>query len=304
MSLRKFFLAMFCGMLVSATVTAATDEAMPHTLSWNELEALPLPPAAPRIAYGSAPEQFGELRVPLHASKKKLPVVMLIHGGCWLAEFDYLHLTRLAAVLNDEGYATWTIEYRRLGDAGGGWPNTLLDVAHAADYLRVLARTQPLDLKRVVFVGHSAGGHLALWLSARHKLKAGSALYARYPLKPAGVVGLAPITDLVTYRIGPPDSCNAAVDQLMGGAPDVQPQRYAQASPLALLPLGVRQRIIHGVNDRIVPMQSAQHYVDAASGHGDDARLRLLPVAGHFELVAPQEPALPVLKEVLRELLK
>ena len=118
-------------------------------LSWSELAARPLPPAGERIAYGPETSQFGELRLP-QSAKGPAPVVVLIHGGCWLADFDYAYMSHLAAALSAEGHATWTIEYRRLGEDGGGWPNTFTDVGAAIDHLRELAKTRPLDLDRVV----------------------------------------------------------------------------------------------------------------------------------------------------------
>ena len=270
-------------------------------LTWSELQARPLPPSVPRIPYGRAAQQFGELRVP--SGRGPFPVVILVHGGCWLAEFDYVYMTRLSAALTAAGYATWTPEFRRIGDAGGGWPNTLLDVGAAADALRTLAPNHHLDLHRVVAIGHSSGGHLALWLAARHRLAADSALYATAPLPLAGVVGLAAITDLATYRVGPADSCNASVDQLLGGTPQTVPQRYAQASPRALLPLGVAQVLIQGGLDPIVKPESARDYVDAAQAAGDAATLALIGEDGHFDLANPEGAAWTQLQDALHRLL-
>lgn len=284
-----------------AAAAAPSKTPMPKTLSWSELESLPLPESGERIAYGSDAQQFGELRVP--AGEGPFPVVVLIHGGCWLADFDYRHATRVAAALVHEGYAVWTIEYRRLGN-GGGWPQTFLDVARAADHLQVLARERPLDLQRVITVGHSAGGQLALWLAGRHKLPRGSELYAPQPLAVRGVVGLAPITDLESYRIGPPDSCNASVDVLLGGSPQRRARRYAQTSPRALLPLGVPQWLVYGEHDRIVTPTSIGSYVHDALSRGDVVTPLAMPEAGHFELMAPQAPALPLLLQTLREAIR
>jgi len=184
--------------------------------------------------------------------------------------------------------ATWTLEYRRLGDEGGGWPNTLLDVAKATDHLRLLAKTQPLDVQRVVSVGHSAGGQLALWLGARRQIAKTSELFLPEPLALKGVVGLAPITDLASYRIGKPDSCNASVDQLMGGSDTQQAARYAQASPLALLPLGVPQVLVQGGKDPIVPLAAVAAYAKAALAQGDTVQQRIEPALGHFDPAVPQ----------------
>ncbi|MDQ2868649.1 MAG: alpha/beta hydrolase [Verrucomicrobiota bacterium] len=269
-----------------------------HMLSWPELNQLPLPPTAKHLAYGSDPQQFGELRVPKGAGP--FPVIVLIHGGCWQAEFSYGYITRLATWFTDRRVATWTIEYRRLGNDGGGWPGTFLDVAHATDYVRELAKTQPLDLHRVFAAGHSAGGQLALWLASRGKLLLDSALYVKDPLAIRGVLGLAAITDLAQYRIGPPASCHGAVDPLLGGGPDKVPERYAQTSPMERLPLGVPQIFVQGERDPIVDPASVKAYAEAATKAGDHAVILLVPNAGHFETSAP----LPATEALLLEAMK
>lgn len=269
-------------------------------LTWTELSARPLPPSGLRIAYGDGPEQFGELRLP--ASTGPHPVVVLIHGGCWLSDFDYRYMTHLGDALATQGYASWTIEYRRLGASGGGWPQTFTDVGLALDALRDIAATQPLDLGRIVTVGHSAGGQLALWLAARPRLAADSELRGPAPLPVRGVVGLAAITDLAEYRIGPPDSCHASVDPLLGGTPDTVPLRYTQTSPRALLPLGVPQWLIQGQRDPIVSADSVERFAQAARHAGDRSQTRLLDV-GHFDVAAPDHEAWAALQSALTEAL-
>jgi acetyl esterase/lipase len=269
----------------------------PSPLTWEQLDAMPLPPAVVRTAYGIAPQQFGELRLPEGSGPH--PVVVLIHGGCWRNRFDLAYITRLAAWLTAHGWATWTIEYRRLGDEGGGWPGTLLDAATALDALRELAVTAPLDLQRVVTSGHSAGGHLALWLASRALLRPDSPLYVPDPLPVSGVLGLAAITDLDQYRIGPPESCHAAVDLLLGGSPADVPQRYADASPLRRLPMGVRQAFLHGDLDDTVSVESVRHYVQVARAAGDAAQLLELSGAGHFDVTVATPVSAPVLLEGL-----
>lgn len=246
---------------------------------------MPLPVPAKRIAYGNGPQQFGELRLPKGAGP--FPVIVLVHGGCWMAEFDYVYMTRLAAWLTDRGVATWTIEYRRVGDGGGGWPGTYLDVAQATDALRKIARNAPIDLQRVYAAGHSAGGQLALWLASRARLPKDSELYRPDPLAIHGVLGLAAVTDLVTYRVGSPGSCHSSVDQLMGGDPERFPGRYAVTSPRQRLPLGVPQIFIQGEEDPIVDPASVGAYVEAAVKVGDRAEVLRLPDAGHFEASTP-----------------
>ncbi len=257
-------------------------------LSWDDVAKRPLPGAGIRIAYGDGPQQFGELRLP--SGKGPFPTVALLHGGCWLADFDYAHVTPLAEALTRAGYATWTVEYRRVGDTGGGWPGTFDDARAATEFLRKLALDHPLDLKRVAFVGHSAGGQLALWLASRDS----------NAVTPKAVIGLAAITDLESYRVGPEGSCHSAVDPLMGGTPQQQPLRYAQASPMALLPNDRPVWLIQGERDRVVAADSARAYAAAA---GSSVRLVTIPSAGHFEMVVPEGPAWAALLQALREAL-
>lgn len=263
----------------------------PVPLSWEALEAMPLPPPVARVPYGPAATQFAELRLPPGAGPH--PVMVLLHGGCWLKRHDLVYITRLAAWLTTQGWASWTPEYRRLGDPGGGWPGTLLDVGAAADALRTQAQAAPLDLRRVYAAGHSAGGHLALWLASRGRLAPGSDLYQSEPMPIAGVLGLAAITDLAQHRHEPSLSCHAEVEPLMGGPPDSVPQRYAEASPAQRLPLGVPQVFVQGGQDDIVSSASVRRYVQAAQQAGDRVHLLALPGAGHFDVAvnAPSSEA-------------
>ena len=252
-------------------------------------------PADHREAYGTAPEQFGELRVPAGAGPH--PVVVLIHGGCWRSEYGIAHTGALATAVSDEGFAVWAIEYRRVGSPGGGWPGTFLDVGAAVDHLRVLAARHPLDLSRVVVAGHSAGGHLALWCASRGLLPAGAAIAAPNPLVPRGVVSIGGITDLAAYAS--PEGCGSAVVPLMGGSAGEVEERYAQASPVMLVPRLPVQLIVGGA-DTVVPRAQADAFVAAA---GSVATLRVVDGAGHFDLIAPDGNAWAALRGALRALL-
>lgn len=269
-------------------------------LTWTELSSRPLPPAGERIAYGRDPAQFGELRLPAGAGP--FPVAMLIHGGCWLSDFDYRYMNHLAAAITAQGYASWTVEYRRLGESGGGWPQTFTDTGSALDALRELAHRHRLDLQKIATIGHSAGGQLALWLAARPRLPADSAIRGRDPLPIRGAIGLAAITDMAQYRIGPADSCHASVDPLLGGTPDTVPERYAQTSPRALLPIGVPQWLIQGQLDPIVSAASVSDYVRAALQAGDRVN-ELRFDAGHFDAAAPDAEAWSALLLALKQAL-
>lgn len=256
---------------------------------------MPSRPADHRVAYGSSPEQFGELRLPSGAGPH--PVVVLIHGGCWRAEYDVTHVAPLATALADDGWAVWAIEYRRVGSPGGGWPGTFQDVSAAIDHLRVLAGTHPLNLSRLVFAGHSAGGHLALWSAARGMLPKGSPIASPNPLLPQGVVALAGITDLTTYAS--PNGCGSAVVPLMGGDAKTMGDRYAQASPVTTVPT-VPLQLIVGTNDTIVPRSQAEALVRVT---GTRATVRVVEGAGHFDVIAPDGQAWAEFRAAMRAVL-
>jgi acetyl esterase/lipase len=251
-------------------------------------------PADHQVSYGKDPLQFGELRLPKGAGPH--PVAVIVHGGCWLSQFGLSYMSHLSAALTESGIATWSLEFRRIGDNGGGWPGTFQDVAQGTDYLRVLAKTYPLDLNRVVAIGHSAGGHLVLWLGARNRLPKESPLYQADPLPLRGVAAIAAITDL--RRTG--TACDQAVSELMGGSAKDVGSRYDHASPIELLPLGVKHTLIQGEVDNIVPLAMVRDYADAAKKKKDDVRLLVIEEAGHFEPIDPKSSAWPKVKaEVL-----
>jgi acetyl esterase/lipase len=257
----------------------------------RDIDSLPSRPADHRIAYGADSLQFADLRLPEGAGP--FPVAIVIHGGCWVSHFATLRSTAaLADALRDSGIATWNVEYRRLDHPGGGWPGTFLDVAAAADYLPELARRFPLDLERVVAVGHSAGGHLALWLGGRSRLPPSSALYRPNPLRLTGAVSLGGPGDLADFTTYARSICGRPViEELMGGPPAAVPERYAQGSPRELLPLGTPQSLIVGEHDPVVPAAARDRYVAAALAGGERVEAVSVPEAGHFEVIAPTSPA-------------
>lgn len=266
----------------TATAAPTARDTAARPITFAELAALPAPPADHRIAYGDAPEQFGELRLP--QGDGRVPIVVLIHGGCWLQAYDVAHTRPLATALARAGHAVWSPEYRRVGGAGGH-PNTFADVAAAVDSVRMLARRFPrLDTTRTVLAGHSAGGHLALWAAARMPGEAlDGAAVAVAPLRPAGVVSLAGIADLAAYAAGT-GSCNRSVVPLLGGTPAEVPARYAAASPVSKPP-AVPVRIVHGAADPIVPLAQSEALVRAAPGR---VTFDTVAGAGHFDVVAPR----------------
>lgn len=207
------------------------------------------------IAYDTGPDQYGELSLP--GGRGPHAVVVLIHGGFWRDQYRLDLMRPLAEWLADAGYATWSLEYRRVGPTGGGWPMTLADVARGIDRLRELARGHQLDLDRVGVVGHSAGGHLALWVGQREALNP-SAVGGSPVVVPRLVVGQAPVSDLVTAAdsgVG-----DGAVVDLIGGRPLERPDAYAHASPAELVPVRVEQLIVHGLDDDVVPPALTEAY--------------------------------------------
>lgn len=256
------------------------------------------PPSDHRLQYGKSPLQFGELRLPKGAGQH--PVAIILHGGCWMSEYGLSYMGHLSAALTEAGIATWNLEYRRVGDEGGGWPGTFQDVAEGTDYLRTLAKEYPLDLNRVIALGHSAGGHLVLWLGGRKNLPKESPLYAAEPLPLRGIVALASIPDLSETG----SACDQSVLQLMGGRPGDLRSRYQQASPVELLPLGVKQSLIHGDSDNLVPVTMSKTYAEAAKAKGDDVKLVMIENASHFEPVDPASFAWPKVKEEVLRLLE
>jgi acetyl esterase/lipase len=292
---RVWAAALTVGVLLAAPAAASAQG-----VSFKEVLALEARPADARIAYGPGPQQFGELWLPPGPGPH--PVAIVVHGGCWQAEYSEPHIRPVCAALAGAGVAAWCLEYRRVGDAGGGWPGTFDDVALGADHLRRLAAPRRLDLGHVVALGHSAGGHLALWLAARSRLPPSDPRRGPSPLPLRGVVALAPVPDLA--RAATEHVCGDAVAQLLGGPPDAQPARYAAASPSALLPLGVRQEIVHGREDRIVPLELSERYAAAARDKGDAARVIVVEGAGHFDVIAPTSKAWPSVQEAVRTLLK
>jgi acetyl esterase/lipase len=282
--------------LALVAALAVSQNARPRLMRASDLGSLPQPRADERVAYGEAPQQFAELRLP--GGEGPHPVAVLIHGGCWEAPWAIDQLRSLAAALTSEGFATWSLEYRRLGDPGGGWPGTLVDVAHGADRLRTVAQRHPLDLSRVVAVGHSAGGHLALWLAARHKLERSSALWTEAPLPLRGVVSLAGITDL--RAAAALHVCGDAIPRLLEGPPTERSDRLAQSSPIELLPLGIRQRLVCGALDTLVPIELARAYAAAAIEAGDEVAMEVVEGVGHFELVDPMSTSWAAVRRAIR----
>jgi acetyl esterase/lipase len=252
-----------------------------------------LPSAAPdhQVAYGNDPCQIANLRLP--DSQGPHPVAVIIHGGCWLSTIASVqHTSALSDALRRIGIATWNIEYRRVDNPGGGWPGTFLDVAHATDHLRVIAKNHRLDLERVIILGHSSGGQLALWVTSRHLIPKENPLYMENPLKVCGVIALGAATDLRNLESTDEEVCgDNVIEKLLGGLPDEVPIRYQYTSPIEFLPIGVPQTVIIGAQDMPILVEDSKVYVTHAKSKGDDAQLLVVEHASHHEVVAPGSAA-------------
>ncbi|MBY6204319.1 alpha/beta hydrolase [Halomonas denitrificans] len=291
---------LFRVLLLAAAVGLAGCAGLPSTSdpkSAAEAYLDPQPPPDAVIVWGPYQRQFGELRMPEGAGPH--PVVVMLHGGCWLADYDQGYMAGLADAVRDEGFAVWTVGFRRIGEPGGGWPNTLFDVAEGTDHVRELAAEYPVDPERVVAVGHSAGGQLALWLASRRSQPDDSPFRDETALEIDGVLALAAAADLA--GLSDRRTCSDAATRLIGGSPELHPDRYALASPVERVPLGVKQILVNGDLDATWSAP-ADAYYEAALEAGDPVERRVVTGAGHFELVDPRSSAWPVVRDALREL--
>ncbi|PAD67087.1 alpha/beta hydrolase [Bacillus sp. 7586-K] len=238
------------------------------------------------ISYGEHPSQFGELRKP--KSSILCPVVVLIHGGFWQSKYHLEENHPIADDLTRRGYATWNIEYRRVGESGGGWSGTFNDVIAAINHLSNLKESYLLDLSNVVIVGHSAGGHLALWLAARNETVQSESHFIELDIPIKKVISLAGVTDLKKMRkIHEEKGIKSPVDSFIGGTPQMVAERYENASPMELLPKKVEQILIHGELDRHVPVQQSKDYYNKLKEQEGNVSLVVLPDVEHFKIIDP-----------------
>jgi acetyl esterase/lipase len=243
--------------------------------------------------------QRADLHLP--AGRGPHPVVVAIHGGSWTTGYGKIVMRGLAGDLARRGYAVWNIEYRRIGrDQGGGWPATFLDVAAAIDHLDTL--DAPLDLARVTYLGHSAGGQLALWAAGRSRLPRGAPGSAPR-IEPVAAVSAAGVNDLAqSYREVP----DGVVGVLMGGAPDERPERYAVADPIEHVPLDVPVLLVHGTDDTTVSVRRSRNYARASLARGGVVELIEIPGhagahRGHLDPRGPSWAAITRWLEACRE---
>ncbi len=278
-----------------AAVPSLSGWAAPAT--FEDVMIQPSTPADMALAYGQYPDQFGELRLPHGAGPH--PVVVLVHGGCWMEAFDVAHIRPLADAITGLGYATWTLEYRRPDGRADPWPGTFVDVARGLDELRELAQEHALDLEGLTVLGHSAGGQLALWLAARPGFAETHPLYMPAPLEVARVLALAPIADMAEFA-ALDQGCNAGARRVVGGAPEEWPERFQAISPIDNLPLGVRVELIHATADPIVPWTQSATFAETFGAAGGEVELHDLDEpAGHFDVLLTYGAAWRLLEQLL-----
>lgn len=252
----------------------------------EDLLTLPPPPADERLHYGSDPNQFADLRRP--GGKGRHPVLVFVHGGFWRVRYDLAHAGHICAALTAKGVATWNVEYRRVGNPGGGWPGTFEDINNAFRFVSQMARRYELDPSRLIVVGHSAGGQLALALAAHQP-----------PLRRA--VSLAGVVDL--RRAWELHLSHDAVAEFLGGPPQQVPEHYREASPLDMDIKNATQLLVHGTQDDVVPISLSRAYCDLKKKRGEKVDLLEFPHAGHFELIDPRSAIWPVLQDRILKLL-
>jgi acetyl esterase/lipase len=265
-------------------------------LSPRDLEKMPVSSPVMVASYGSDPLQVGELRLP--TGRGPFPAAVIIHGGCWSKGFaTRTYMSPLATALTAKGIATWNIEYRQLGDKGGGWPGSYQDWAKGTDYLQALAQRFPLDLSRVIVLGHSAGASAALWVASRGKLPATSPIRGGDPLTVLAAVAIDGPGDLAGFIGRDTKICGQPViSNLMGGSPSQVASRYAEGSPLELLPIGVPTVL---VASRVSQPEEAEAYRKAATAKGDETEVLMLVDSGHFDMLSPETSSGIVVEDLI-----
>ena len=256
-------------------------------MSSDEILTLPPPKADTRLSYGTDPNQFGDLRLP--TTKPPFPLAMNIHGGFWRAKYDLAHAGHLCAALTAKGIATWNVEYRRVGNPGGGWPSTFEDIRNAYRYVPQIATRYNIDSTKILVMGHSAGGQLALCLGAHEpSLKR--------------VVSLAGVVDL--QQAWEQHLSDNAVVEFLGGKPKDVPEHYREADPTQLaIDHATTQWLIHGAGDDVVLSYFSRQYAEQKKSKGEDVHYTEISTAGHFDLIDPRSKAWPTVENIIRRLM-
>jgi acetyl esterase/lipase len=286
--------------LAALTLTLLAGAAMAAPMTWADLTSRPQPKPTATIAYGADPLQHADLWLP--QGKGPFPVVLMVHGGCWQTEVAKADLMNwIADDLMKRGIAVWNIEYRGIDRPGGGYPGTFLDAAAASDALKDAAGKYRLDLKKVVAVGHSAGGHLALWLAARGGIPAASPLHTVSPLPIAHAISLGGLPDLEAAATSPGDTCGPEAVPGLVGKPGVRPDLYYDTSPARLPSPGMPVTLVNATLDPIAPPAFAEAY--AVRMKGAPRRITIAD-EGHAELIAPETKAWAATVKVIEAALR
>ena len=274
-------------LIAVAMVSAA---AMAAPMQWPDLLDRAKPQASTRVPYAKGDLHYADLWLP--AGKGPFPVVLMVHGGCWQTDIADLSIMNWAADdLAKRGIAVWNIEYRGIDRPGGGYPGTYQDVAAAADGLRRVAPLFRLKADRVVVVGHSAGGHLGLWLAARPSLPKYSPLRSERPLPVAAVISLGGLPDLEREQAVANHPCGAAAKAMSGPKTERRPDPFRDTSPPAMAPFAARQFLISGGVDDIAPPSVAASYARRLAQKGIRPTVVTIADEGHVELIAPGSAA-------------
>jgi acetyl esterase/lipase len=289
--------------LAIAAACAGANAAAPAPMKLADYLALKGPVPNASFAYGSAPSQFAELFIP--GGPGPFPVAVLVHGGCWTKEFGGItQLRNLAGALAERGIASWNVEYRRVDEPGGGYPGTYQDMNAALAMLAQQAHRYPLDLNRLVAVGHSAGGQLVQWMAGRPRIPATSPLYQPDPLPVKNVVSLGGLADLRREQALIKSSCDREIGQLTGAPSDKRPDVFADTNAGDLLPNGSRTILVTGELDKVSPPRVAHDYAARARKAGDAAEVVILPGASHYDEVAASSHSWPQVARAIESALK
>lgn len=259
-------------------IRAGADGAIPANVSFDQVLALPTRPADRRIVYGGDPLQYGLLWQA--DDPATAPTIVFIHGGCWLNAYDIRHSIAATGALADAGYNVWSLEYRRTGDPGGGWPGTFLDIQQGINHLAELG-SHEINSRDLILMGHSAGGHLALLAGSQTEL---------LTVPVSRVIALAGITDVIDYARGNND-CQTAAEPFMGSSLPDNPEAWSAANPSSH---GLHQKsvLLHGSADTVVPLTQTERV---------EAEVIVSNGAGHFDWVHPGTPAFTLLLQILGE---
>ena len=257
-----------------------------------------------RFTYGDEVTlQLADLRIPSSTMPPNgYPVIIFIHGGAWHSEWSKTYTEAFVEALTKQGFATWDLEFRRIGHRGGGYPGTFEDVADGADHLRLVAESYPLNLDEVIAVGHSSGGHLALWLAGRHRLPESSELYRGDPLALRGVISIAGVNDLeLSYELGGRTDILTLIgaDSLDSGE-----RRFKETNPARLRPLDVLQTLMIGDQDSQWRLKMTESYAKESVEAGDMTKVLIVPGANHMDVVDPRSGFAKAVGYEAREILK